>query len=479
MALRRLAGACLSLLAALGARTALAEPPAIPEGFRALPSLGWKGGDHRVDLSLQHVSRVESWDARAHSSDTFYGERTRVGVRYGWREFLTLFGELQNTYVGGLAPDTSGAGASYRSTMDGRGSDHSNRVRQLYAEVAPHPSLALRAGRFDVRGGLEVTYPEPDWTYLKSQRLSQRLVGTVGWSIVERSNDGAQLSLDAGGHQLVAYAVKPTTGVFDVDRAYERQDDILYGGIAWTVKRGTWLPGTELQLFGLGYRDDRPVDDGGLADPVEVFTAGASLLAVRPLGPGSVDVLLWAAGQGGSYDDLDHSAGAGVAELGYRLAEAPGQPWLRVGVNAASGDGDPGDGDHHTFFNVLPTNHLYYGFADQLAFQNVIDWFAQLQLAPAPRLDVNLFLHQFSLADEDDARYSGTGAFDRRSFGFAAQPSGGRRSVGTELDAVIAWRAARGLTLEAGYSHLFGHAVFDGFDDEDTRFGYVMLTLRH
>ena len=41
MALRRLAGACLSLLAALGARTALAEPPAIPEGFRALPSLGW------------------------------------------------------------------------------------------------------------------------------------------------------------------------------------------------------------------------------------------------------------------------------------------------------------------------------------------------------------------------------------------------------------------------------------------------------
>jgi len=66
-----------------------------------------------------------------------------------------------------------------------------------------------------------------------------------------------------------------------------------------------------------------------------------------------------------------------------------------------------------------------------------------------------------------------------RSFGFAAQPSGGRRSVGTELDAVIAWRAARGLTLEAGYCHLFGHAVFDGFDDEDTRFGYVMLTLRH
>ena len=479
MALRRVAAAHLALLAALGGRAALAEPPVLPEGFHTAPGLGWKSGDHRVDLSLQHVSRVESWDARVDSSDTFYAERTRVGVRYGWRELLTLFAEFQNTYVGGLAADTSGPGASYRGTMDGRRSDHSNHLRQLYAEVLPRPSLALRAGRFDVRAGLEVTYPEPDWAYLKTQRLSQRLVGTVGWSIVERSNDGAQLALGLGGHHLLAFAAKPTTGAFEVHDAYERQDDILYGGIAWTVKRGTWLPGTEFQLFGLGYRDDRPVDDGGLAHPVEVFTGGASLLAVHPLGPGNLDVLLWAAAQGGSYDDLDHAAGAGIAEIGYRLAQAPGQPWLRVGLNAASGDGDPGDGDHHTFFNVLPSNHLYYGFADQLAFQNLVDWFAQLKLAPAPRLDLNLFVHQFGLADEDDARYAGTGAFDRRSFGFAAQPSGGRRSVGTEIDAIVAWAPAGWLSLEAGYCHLFGHAVFDRFADEDTRFGYVMLSLRY
>jgi hypothetical protein len=200
---------------------------------------------------------------------------------------------------------------------------------------------------------------------------------------------------------------------------------------------------------------------------------------VRPLGPGSVDVLVWVAGQGGRYDDLDHAAFAGIAELGYRLAETPGQPWLRVGLNAASGDDDPDDGDHRTFFNVLATNHLYYGFADQLAFQNLVDWFLQLRLAPLPRVDVSLFLHQFSLAEEEDARYSGSGAFDKSSFGFAAQASGGHGSVGTELDAVVSFAATRWLSLEAGYCHLFGHSVFDAFADEDTRFGYVMATLRY
>ena len=66
-------------------------------------------------------------------------------------------------------------------------------------------------------------------------------------------------------------------------------------------------------------------------------------------------------------------------------------------MNAASGDGDPADGDHHTFFNVLPSNHPYYGFADQLAFQNLIDAFLQLRLAPDPRLALNLFVHWFRL----------------------------------------------------------------------------------
>ena len=86
-------------------------------------------------------------------------------------------------------------------------------------------------------------------------------------------------------------------------------------------------------------------------------------------------------------------------------------PWLRTGVNAASGDDDPADDTHRTFFNVLSTNHLYYGYADQLAFQNLVNWFAQLRVKPAAKLLVEVFLHRFWLANENDGRYFGTSAF--------------------------------------------------------------------
>jgi hypothetical protein len=68
-----------------------------------------------------------------------------------------------------------------------------------------------------------------------------------------------------------------------------------------------------------------------------------------------------------------------------------------------------------TAFNLLPTNHLYYGLADQAAFQNLIKPFVQLRLAPHPKVSLNLFAHWLELAKRNDARYTGSGALRRRS----------------------------------------------------------------
>jgi hypothetical protein len=144
--------------------------------------------------------------------------------------------------------------------------------------------------------------------------------------------------------------------VFDVDSAYRPQRDLVYGGVAWTVKRGEWLPNTELGLFAISYQDDRGPADGGLAAGVSVTTYGASWLGVYALGPGKLDALAWAAGQTGDHDGRDHRAYAGIFEAGYQLPEWFAKPWLRVGVNFASGDGDAADREHYTFFNTLPGN---------------------------------------------------------------------------------------------------------------------------
>jgi len=330
-----------------------------------------------------------------------------------------------------------------------------------------------------VKLGQEVLYPEPAWRYLKTARLGERLVGTVGWSHVERAYDGAAGAFERGGVQLYGFAARPTTGVFDAEDGYEHQSDITLGGAALTLKRGTLVANSELGVFALGYQDDRPISDGGLADEVEVATFGAHWLGVYPLGPGNLDVLLWGAGQLGDYDGLDHAAAAGIVELGYQLAKLPGKPWLRAGLNIASGDGDPGDGDHETFFNLLPTNHLYYGFADQLAFQNLTNWFVQLRAAPHPMLALNLFVHWFELTDPDDARYAGTGAFSKSAFGFPAQPSNGLSHVGVEYDVVATITPHETTTIELGYAYLDGGAAFRSSAQRDLHFFYASLELRY
>ena len=143
-----------------------------------------------------------------------------------------------------------------------------------------------------------------------------------------------------------------------------------------------------------------------------------------------------------------------------------------IGTNAA-------DGDHETFFNLLPTNHIYYGFADQLAFQNLIDAFVQLKLAPHPLLALNFFVHWFWLWDDADARYAGTGAFDRKVFGFPAQPSRGYGWVGTEYDLVATYTPHKAVTFELGVSWLDGGALFRPNANRNVVFGYASVEVRY
>ena len=460
------------------AAPAPAPPPPPPDGLHAAPSVYWKDGPHRLDLGFSARVRSEAWDAFSTTNpdtDWFTGTRLRFSLRYAYAQKLALYVEGQDTTVHGLDADLPAPARNYFTSGGLDSSTRGTSLRQAWIELRLAEKLALRAGRQDIKLGGEVTYAEANWKYLKAARLGERLVGTVGWTHGERSNDGGTISFDAGGHFVYAFAARPTTGVFDVDSAYHPQRDIVYGGAAWTVERGEWLPNTELGLFAIIYHDDRAPTDGGLAEGVDVTTYGASWLGVYSLGAGQLDALAWGAGQSGDYDGRDHSAYAGIFEAGYQLPKLFAKPWLRVGVNFASGDGDAADAEHHTFFNLLPTNHLYYGFADQLAFQNLKNLFVQLRLSPHEKLQLNAFVHYFSLMDAADARYTGTGAFSRKTFGYVGTPSGGARSVGVEYDLVTTLALHKSVTLELGAAHLEAGRVLPG----DVEFGYLSVEFKY
>jgi hypothetical protein len=478
---------------------ARALPPASEpaDGLHWDPSVYWQSGDHRVDLGVESRYRAEWWDAHATTTSLFHALRTRVRARYSYKDEYILFGEFQDTHLWKLGAGSSGSAALYRafspggSTDDPQGQD----LRQLYAEVRPAAGLAIRGGRTDIKLGTEHMYKEANWKYLKVARASQRLVGGVGWTHGERSNDGGTLAWDTEGYHVFGFGAMPTTGVFDINKAYRTQWDIVYGGLSVTAKRGTWLPDTEVRPFFLAYNDERPVADGGLAKDVEIYTWGVSAIGVYDVGPGLADLFVWAAGQSGEYNGVDHWAGAGIVEAGYQLPEVVTRPWFRMGFNIASGGagkatggGAPGtgSGNHNTFFNVLPTNHLYYGYADQFAFQNLIDLLGQLKLQLHEKVDLNLMVHRFWLTDENDNQYFGSGAFSKNTkfagaFGYGANPSGGQRAVGTELDTIVNVNVTRWFSVQGGFAYIWGDDVwkfaFPG--QKDVLFGYLQIAVKY
>lgn len=470
--------ACLLAASASAAEPAPAPPPPEP-GFHATPSLFWISGKHRVDLGAAIRTRTELWDAFGINTLGYTGVRTRIRAQYNWADRILVGAEGQYLFIDGMDPDATGAIATYRGANNGREDVGAFDLRGLFFEFRPTPKSAVRVGRQDFKIGGELLATEPDWRYLQAARIGERLIGTVGWSHAERAFDGVGASWDLGAHHLRAFGARPTTGVFAVADAYRPLRDIFFGGGVWTIKRGTWLPNTELSVFGIGYEDDRSASEGGISGGVEVYTAGGSWLGIYPLGPGKVDTLVWLAGQTGEYMHRDHLAGAAVLEAGYQLPDLFAKPWLRVGLNMASGDGDPGDDHHHTFFNLMPTNHLYYGFLDQLAFQNLVNPFLQLRLAPHPMLMLNLFVHWFQLATEDDSRYAGTGAFNRSAFGFTASGANNSKNVGTEYDAVLTFTPHKAVTIELGAGWLDGGRVFRTRTDRDAGFGYASVELKY
>jgi len=483
----RAAARGIVLFAGLLAGAASALPPDQPLcRVSAAPKLGFACGKHGFDLTLTARNRTEFWDAFVGQTDTFTALRSRIGMRYNYDEQVVLFGEFQDTRIWKLGPLASGAGALYQNFggLSKPSKAKSSKFRQYWVEIRPIEGLALRGGRQDIKLGTQALYKEPNWKYLKVARLSQRLVGTVGWTNVERSNDGFAGSYDWNGYNFYGFAGKPTTGVFETVTAYRTQNDIVYGGVSVTAKRGTWLENTEFRPFFLGYNDSRSVDNGGLPGEVEVYTLGVSALGVYPLGPGMLDVIVWGAGQAGHFNNADHLAYAAILELGYQLQEVWSKPWLRFGVNFASGDGGDG-GTHTTFFNMLPTNHLYYGFADLLAFQNLVDIVVQLKLQPLERLSINFMFHQFYMAKAGDFQYFGTGAFNQKIFGYGTNDVGGHNDFGREIDVVADVKVHDHVALQGGYSHFFAGDGAKFITNNTARaranvdFGYIQLTVKY
>ena len=294
---------------------------------------------------------------------------------------------------------------------------------------------ALRLGRFEFNDGAETVNANPTLNFLKTQRISQRLIGTFGFSHTGRAFDGAQVSLPAAGGNVTVVGARPTEGVFQLE-ANDNIDAVnfLYGAYTKPLKNA------EARVFAMAYQDGREspksikTDNRPLPlrtaddEEIQVYTLGANYLKTV----GKVDLLAWGAVQTGDWGGLDHSGSALDLEIGYQ-PKSKLRPWIRAGYYRASGDGNAADGKHKTFFTPLPTPRLYarFPFTNQM---NSEDLFAQLILRPTPKLNLRSEIHALKLENSADLFYFGGGAFQDTGFGIGGRPSGGNKKLANVFD---------------------------------------------
>jgi hypothetical protein len=325
---------------------------------------------------------------------------------------------------------------------------------------------ALRIGRFEFIDGTEITPSNPSLAALKRDRITQRLIGNFGWTHVGRSFDGAHYSWTRQGLNVTVMGGIPTRGVFQVDGWGWVEVATLYGAVTGQI------PGrkhnAEWRALAIYYQDWRGINKtdnlpealrSRSAGNIRIGTFGGHYLHTMATAAGSLDALLWGVGQAGKWGGLNHGAGAIAVEGGWQPDVLPRlRPWLRAGYFRSSGDHDPEDDDHGTFFQVLPTPRPYARFPF-FNLMNNQDIFGTLMLRPHPLLAVKGEIHDLQLSSSQDLWYQGGGAFQPWSFGYIGRPSSGMKSLARLYDVSIDYTVNARLTLSGYFGHARGGSV--------------------
>jgi hypothetical protein len=355
---------------------------------------------------------------------------------------------------------------------------------------------SLVVGRYEFGEGTELASGNPTLGAVKRDRVAHRLLGHFAFTHVGRSLDGAWYALGAGGVNVTALAGRATRGVFDVNGWGELDVTVAYGAL--TGAHGSRArPGGgdgrragEWRVFYLGYHDGRAsvvkVDSRAPATrqidraAIGLNTIGGHYVHAVQTDAGIVDTLAWGAAQFGSWGSLSHRAGALALEGGWQPPVLKRvRPWIRGGYNYGSGDADPGDGRHGTFFQAIPTPRIYARFPF-FNMMNVDDRFVEVMLRLSSAVTVRTDVHALTLASAADLWYLGGGAFESTSFGYVGRPSGGQRDLATlcdvSLDATLTPRASLGFYFGAASGGPVPRATYG--DSNRASFGYAELVVR-
>ena len=328
-----------------------------------------------IDFTASLRSRIYVWDWFQPTGSAYNNQYAYSGnlLRLNFAEkrgALDLDAEIAVPFLLGMpnnatAPAPQGAlglGSNYYSANTNHRYSSMAFAKQLYGRYhfGDKESLSVLAGRFEFNDATELTPKNATLATLKRDRLSQRLIGTFGFSDVGRSFDGARYSRSQPLTDFTFIAATPTRGVFQTDGwGWNR---VAFAYAAFTKEWGHGNHAADTRFFAIDYDDFRHIlkTDSrptavrkGDTENIHIQTWGGHSLHAITTKPGTIDALGWFAIQTGRWGTQTQRAFAIDFEGGFQPAILPRlKPWLRAGFTMGSGDNNPNDSTHGTFFQI-------------------------------------------------------------------------------------------------------------------------------
>ena len=442
-----------------------------------------------ADVTASLRARAEAWDwfdtSLADGNYSFFEYLFRLGIgqrRSSWDWKL----ELEQPTLSGLPSDAIarapqgqlGGGATYFASNGETAA--SVFLKQGYVRLKGFAGdqSALQLGRFEFIEGQEGSHSNAKVNDLRASRIAHRLIGNFSFSDVGRSFDGLQFTNSVLHGSFDLMAGRATPGVYNVDGLGELDTDVIYGGYTHPTTKSA---SGEWRVFGIGYHDGRLVtktDSRALSvrrgdtENIRIGTFGGDAIQTFKFFGGTADLLAWGAWQTGSWGTLAQHAGALSLEGGYQF-NAKWRPWVRAGYTRGTGDSNPADRTHGTFFQILPTPRSYARFPF-FNMMNNQDLFSEFILRPTSMLTLRSDVHSLWLSNPHDLWYQGGGAYENATFGYSGRPSGGSDSLATMFDLSGDYKLNRHWSVTGYFADAKGKTVIRNIypNGSTARFGY-------
>jgi hypothetical protein len=419
------------------AATPTAKPaPTAPAPMPVTPA--FKLPIRELNLGAEVRHRYEYWkdydfNSAVNDKDDVIGQRVRLNFEIIPTETVKGFIQVQDTRawgnasvypLNGIPVPTVGSG---NNTLASQGA--STDLHQAYFSALNKKSgLSIQAGR-------------QEWSY-----GTQKVIGPVGWSNVGRAFDGVRVRHDKKSittdflWSRISEGGRTRAGAAVIDRV-----DADFYGVYSTLK---FVKSHPFDLYWLTLSDgEATAGEAGVSGHTHYHTAGLQLSKVRPAGRLSIEYGTELNYQFGKRSGMDHEAYAVHGRFGVGSAKWPLQARLLYQFDLASGDTNRADGKSETFQQLFPTVHLWHGYLDLVARQNVMDHWVALYTVPAKDWKAGLHFHALSAAEGTDALYRANGAVIR-----VPPPGGsGGTDFGKEIDLIVDKKMNANWALQAGF----------------------------